>query len=82
MYKKYDCFDCGDTMIWEQDSLVCNSCSRTWTPEINYRSNYSNVSSHKSEFYHDEWSPKDIDRIQKENGLSDQDISNGAWIDF
>jgi transposase-like protein len=69
-------------MIWEHDSLICSSCSRTWTPKFNYSANYSNVSVNKNEFYHVEWSPKDIDQIQKENGFSNEDIANGAYIDF
>jgi transposase-like protein len=79
--KSYNCYTCGDEMIWIEGSLVCLGCGRTWTPSNNYTINSSYTDTYY-DTYDTGWSDRDIERIQRENGLSDEDIANGAWIDF
>ena len=61
---------------------LCYSC---WKAENGYGYRKSKSSSYSNSSWDDdrpEWTEKDIDRIQREEGLSDEDIADGAWIDF
>ena len=77
MRKRFKCFDCGEDMEWTGESLFCPLCGRTWYPKGNRSSDSSDFDSSD-----DTYSQSELDRIQEDNGLSDEDMANGAWIDF
>ena len=77
----------------ENDRVVleCLMCPNKWvSPTRSFMPGSSIQNSHPKKFNKvvdndnddDTWSEEDKARIQEENGFSDEDMANGAWIDF